>query len=125
MRLGEWKRYVIEMGMGIDQHGQDPTKAAIKAVKDAISRVCTVGLVELFDFNPKNIRIESIIGVPYPEYVEIEKVKAAIPLECTKDVNIIEGGLKGPGIALKEFGDKTDEILIAVAFITIYVRRGT
>lgn len=113
------------MGMGIDQHGQDPTKAAIKAVKDAISRVCTVGLVELFDFNPKNIRIESIIGVPYPEYVEIEKVKAAIPLECRKDVNIIEGGLKGPGIALKEFGDKTDEILIAVAFITIYVRRGT
>jgi len=31
------KRFVIEMGMGIDQHGQDPTVAAARAVRDAIA----------------------------------------------------------------------------------------
>ena len=33
--------------MGIDQHGQDPTNAARKAVEDAISRSCLCGLVEV------------------------------------------------------------------------------
>ncbi len=41
------KKFIVEMGMGIDQHGQDPTNAARKAVKDAISRSCLCGLVEV------------------------------------------------------------------------------
>ncbi|WP_461862734.1 Lin0512 family protein [Thermococcus sp.] len=123
--MAEWGRYVIEIGMGIDQHGQNPTKAAVKAVRDAITRVCTVGLLELFDLDfEKDVRAEVIIGVPYPQGVDVEEVRKAIPLKCEKVVRIVEGGLKGPGIALKEFGDKTDEMLIAVAFITLYVRRG-
>ncbi len=123
--MAEWGRYVIEIGMGIDQHGQNPTKAAVKAVRDAITRVCTVGLLELFDLDfEKDVRAEVIIGVPYPQGVDVEEVRKTIPLKCEKVVRIVEGGLKGPGIALKEFGDKTDEMLIAVAFITLYVRRG-
>jgi len=122
--VSEWRRYVIEIGMGIDQHGQDPTKAAIKAIKDAITRVCTVGLLELFELDlERDIKAEILIGVPYSQRVNIEKVKEVIPLPCEKVVKIVEGGLKGPGIALKEFGDKTNEILVAIAFITLYVRR--
>ncbi|ALM76453.1 hypothetical protein TBCH5v1_2564 [Thermococcus barophilus] len=109
--------------MGIDQHGQDSTKAAIKAVKDAISRVCTVGLLELFELEfERDVKVEAIIGVPYPEKVDVEEVRKAIPLKCEKVINVVNGGLKGPGITLEEFGDKTNEMLIAVAFITIYVR---
>ena len=37
-------RYIIEFGMGTDFHGQDVTKAACKAVKDAVSRSCLCGL---------------------------------------------------------------------------------
>ncbi|HIH71783.1 MAG: Uncharacterized protein XD43_0554 [Thermococcales archaeon 44_46] len=123
--MSEWKRYVIEIGMGIDQHGQDPTKAAIKAIKDAITRVCAVGLLELFELDLKeDVKVEVLIGVPYSQRVDIEKIKEAIPLPCEKVVKSIEGGLKGPGIAIKEFGDKTNEILVAIAFVTIYVRRG-
>jgi len=123
--MAEWKRYVIEIGMGVDQHGQDPTKAAVKAVKDAITRVCTVGLLELFDLDfERDVRAEILIGVPYPEGVSADEVKKAVPIPCEKVVTVVEGGLKGPGIAIKEFGDKTNEMLMAVAFITLYVRRG-
>ena len=123
--MSEWGRYVIEIGMGVDQHGQDPTKAAIKAIKDAITRICTVGLLELFELEfEKDVKAEVIIGVPYPQKVDVEKVKEVIPLPCKKVINVVEGGLKGPGIALKEFGDKTNEMLIAIAFISLYVRRG-
>jgi uncharacterized protein (TIGR02058 family) len=31
----ERKRLIIEMGMGIDQHGQDPSVAAARAVRNA------------------------------------------------------------------------------------------
>jgi len=121
--MSEWRRYVIEIGMGIDQHGQDVTKASIKAVKDAMSRVCVVGLLELFELDfERDVKVEVTVGVPYPEKVEIERVCEAIPLKCEKAIKVVNGGLSGPGIALKEFGDKTDEILIALAFITLYVR---
>lgn len=121
--MSEWKRYVIEIGMGIDQHGQNPTKAVTKAIKDVISRICAVGLIELGFMLERNVKVEAIIGVPYLERVEVEKIREAIPLKCEKAIKLVDGGLKGPGIALEEFGDKTNEILIAIAFITIYVRR--
>lgn len=31
------RRYLIEFGMGMDFHGQDVSKAAVKAAKNAIS----------------------------------------------------------------------------------------
>ncbi len=33
----ERKRLIIEMGMGVDQHGQEPTVAAARAVRNAIA----------------------------------------------------------------------------------------
>ena len=120
IKTGGWKRYVVELGMGIDQHGQDPTRAAERAVKDAISRVCLVGLEEIF--GDSELRVEVLIGVPHHEWVELARVEEAIPFNCEKSVKVVEGGLSGKGIKLEEFGDKTDEIIVAVACITIYVK---
>lgn len=41
------KRFVIEMGMGIDQHGQDPTVAAARAVRNAIAHNALPGVWEV------------------------------------------------------------------------------
>jgi uncharacterized protein (TIGR02058 family) len=41
------KRFIVEIGSGADLHGEDVTKAACRAVKDAISRSCLCGLVEI------------------------------------------------------------------------------
>ena len=30
------KRFIIEMGMGVDQHGQEPTVAAANRIKELI-----------------------------------------------------------------------------------------
>ena len=38
------KKYIVELGLGSDFHGQDVTKAAKKAAKDAISHSCLCGL---------------------------------------------------------------------------------
>ena len=41
------KKYIVEFGLGTDFHGQDVTKAAAKAAKDAISRSCLCGLEQV------------------------------------------------------------------------------
>ena len=45
--LPDWRRYLLEVGTGIDLHGEDETKAAQRAVKDAISHASMIGLREI------------------------------------------------------------------------------
>ena len=47
-------RFIIELGMGADLHGQDVTKAAKKAVEDAISMSCLCGLREVLGIGNLN-----------------------------------------------------------------------
>ena len=66
------KRMIIEMGFGVDQHGHgnDPTKAASKAVRDAISNNCLPGLREILDIkDPSQMLVDILIGCPYPENI--------------------------------------------------------
>ncbi len=119
--MEEWKKFVIEIGFGIDQHGQDPTNAAVKAIKDAISRAYLVGILE---FGFSKIKIEALIGVPYSEKVNVDELKEVFPLKTEIDVKIINGGLLyGGGVLMKEFQDKTQEIIIANALIIVYVAK--
>ena len=41
------KRFIVEFGSGADLHGADMTKAAARAIKDAVSHACLCGLVEI------------------------------------------------------------------------------
>ena len=41
--------FVVEIGTGVNLHGEDNTEAACRAVKDAISKSCLCGLVEILE----------------------------------------------------------------------------
>lgn len=117
--MKNWKKYVIEFGFGIDQHGQDYTNAAIKAVKDAISRCYLVGIFEL---GYSKIKIDAIIGIPEKEKVNKKKIEQAFPLKEEISIKLVNGGLiVKEGIIMKDLGDKTPEIIIANAAIIVYV----
>ncbi|HET6182061.1 MAG TPA: Lin0512 family protein [Acetobacteraceae bacterium] len=100
-------RMVLEIGMGTDILGADPTKAAIRALRDALwhnslSVAAAVGLpVDAMD-------VEVTIGVPHPERVDAEAVRAALP-HGGGTVRVVEGGLEIPNDA------GTDSTLIAHA----------
>lgn len=117
----KWTRLLVEVGLGIDQHGQDPTKAAIKAIKNAVQRVCIPYIVERQLIRSNTIKLEVTIGIPYPDKVDIGRIKKEIPLEGEVIFNIVEGGLKSRCVLVPELGDKSDEMIIAVASITIYI----
>ena len=75
------KRFIVEVGMGVDQHGQDYTRAAEKAVQDAIHRSCLCGLREVAGLKSlREVVVEVIIGCPAPESVDRERVLKVLPL---------------------------------------------
>lgn len=116
-----YKRFIIEFGMGVDQHGQDPTRAAVKAVKNAIANSCLAGLIEIARLSDVNeMRVEMHIACPYPEMVNREKVLEACPFG-EKVLFITDGGMSTHGLFQPELGDQTDEAFIANAAIIVFV----
>lgn len=118
------KRFVIEFGMGLDQHGQDPTRAACKAVKDAVARSCLAGLLEIVRLREVNDMLVDIqIACPHPEKVDRGAVLEALPFG-RKQLTLHEGGMVAHGLFQPELGDTTDETYIANATITVWVDVG-
>lgn len=116
------RRLLIEFGNGIDQHGQSPTDAAIRAVKDAISWNYLAGLREvlaLADVDKMVVRVT--IATPYPERVDAEAVARALP-HGQKHVEVIQGGLLfHSGHASPRLGDTSDEVIVANAAVEVGV----
>ena len=69
------RRYLIEFGMGMDFHGQDVSKAAVKAAKNAISNSCLCGLQEVLGMEDLNqVKIKVTIAAPRPEEIDCQQV---------------------------------------------------
>jgi len=118
------KRFVIEFGMGMDFHGQDVNVAAGKAVKDAITKSCLIGLNEICGLTEEDINekmfIEAIIGVTRPEEINTEEIKKLFPVG-TITVKAVKGGLMVPGLYFPGFGDHDDTIEAAIASIIVSI----
>ncbi|KJH71990.1 Lin0512 family protein [Aliterella atlantica] len=115
------KRLIIEMGMGIDQHGQEPTVAAARAVRNAIAHNALPGVWEVAGLSdPDKMIVEVKVGVPYPEQVREAEVLAVLPFG-RKSLTVETGGMVVQGRAIASLHDKNDEMLIAVAAVTVWV----
>lgn len=116
-----WHRLLVEMGMGVDQHGQDPTRACQKAIKDAMHRVCIPSLVEADMFGNNDVKLTVDLAVPGAATVDIEKLRQALPLKMDAEFMVQEGGMKAKGVVMEELEDKSDDMYIAVAAVTVWV----
>jgi uncharacterized protein (TIGR02058 family) len=115
------KRFVVEMGTGVDQHGQDVTKAAVRAVKDAISRVCLSGLREILRVSSADdMLVEVLVACPNSKEVRTEEVLDALPFG-RKQIKVVEGGMSARVTFEPQLGDKTDHAMVANAAITVSV----
>ncbi len=115
------KCFIIEMGMGIDQHGQEPTVAAARAVRNAIANNALLGVWDVAGLtDPNQMIVEVQVAVPYPEQVREEEVLAVLPFG-QKSLRVEDGGMVVQGRAIPVLNDKNDEMLIAVAAVTVYI----
>ncbi|MCL7453287.1 MAG: Lin0512 family protein [Anaerolineae bacterium] len=115
------KKFIMEVGMGLDQHGQDPTNAARKAVKDAVSRSCLTGLLEIARLDEVNqMVVDVLVACPHADQVDKEAVLAALPFG-QKKIEVVEGGMVARAVYQPELGDTSDEAYIATAAVTVWV----
>ncbi len=106
------KTLILEMGMGADVYGQDMTKAALRAVSDAI-RHSSLTLFAAYK-HPSVMRLDITIAVPSPDEVDRAAVAAALPYG-TVSVEVVEGGLHDRGM-----GGRGD-ITLAVAGVKAWL----
>ncbi len=107
------KRVILELGSGNDLHGSDYTKAALRAVQDALHH-SSLAFIRSLAIDKKSIDVEVTIGVQHPEKVDIEKVKASLPVGRVT-VKAVKGGLDVPD------PENNDPAVIASAAIAVRV----
>ena len=105
-------RCITEMGMGVDVHGLDYTKAASRAVFDAIHH-SSLGFQRMLGKTADEMTVDVTIGVSKPEKVDTAAVAATLPHGAAKSCKAVIGGLEIPSV------DGNDGMLIANAVIIV------
>lgn len=106
-------RGMLEMGMGTDLHGGDYTKAACRAVREALQR-SSLNFVKALSLDTASLPIRVTIGVAHPQAVDAEAVAACFPMGQV-EVSVVAGGLDIPGAVTDDFA------VVASAAIEVYV----
>lgn len=85
------RRIILEMGTGNDLYGEDYTKAACRAVQDALHHSSIV-LFKSLGIDHREMRVRVTIGVQAPERVDAEVVAGELP-RGNPEVKVVHGGL--------------------------------
>jgi uncharacterized protein (TIGR02058 family) len=109
------KRMVLEIGMGTDIRGSDDTKAAVRALRDALWHN-SLTITKALGVDVDSMKVEVTVGVPHPERVDKEAVIAILP-HGTGWVNVVEGGLE----IMNEEGTGSTIIANAAAIVRLEI----
>ena len=104
------KRIILEMGTGNDLYGEDYTKAARRAVQDALHH-SSLSLFRTLGLNRDDMQVQVTIGVQQPDRVDAAAIALEVPFG-TVSVNCEVGGLN---VADPEAGITTVIAAAAVA----------
>jgi uncharacterized protein (TIGR02058 family) len=111
----------IEIGMGMDLHGQNVTKAAVRAVHNAIHHNSMPGLrTVLPDHDLNNMKVHVKLAVPVDQdKLDLSIVKAELPYGEVS-FEVVEGGmLTSSGVILTDKDDINDLIYVVIASVEV------
>ena len=106
------KRMVMELGMGSSLRKEDYTRAACRALEDALWHN-SLSITDAFGLDRSAMIIEVDVAVQRPEQVDTDKVAAILPYGQAS-VRAVHGGLDVP----KPDGGNT---VIANAAVVVYL----
>jgi uncharacterized protein (TIGR02058 family) len=105
-------RVILELGSGNDLHGSDYTKAALRAVQDALHH-SSLSFIRSLKIDKSKLEVEVTVGVQRPEQVDIEAVRKSLPVGSVT-VRAVKGGL--------DVADPENNDLAVIASAAIAVR---
>jgi len=98
------KIIAVTTAIGIDQHGQDPTAAAVKATRAAMEQVSLPAALDMAPNGVEGVKAKVKIATPNPKGVDVEAVKKVVPYSV--EVKVVGGGLRWhSGITVPKLGD--------------------
>jgi uncharacterized protein (TIGR02058 family) len=106
-------RVILELGTGNDLHGSNYTTAALRAVQDALHH-SSLSFVRSLKIDKTKLEVDVTIGVQQPDKVDIEKVRASLPIGRVT-VKAVKGGLDVPD------PENNDPAVIASAAIAVRI----
>jgi uncharacterized protein (TIGR02058 family) len=110
------KRVILELGAGNDLHGGDYTKAALRAVQDALHH-SSLSFIRTLGLDSTKMQVEVTIGAQLPDRVDAAAVKASLP-HGQVTVKVVKGGLDVPA------GEGHDLAVIVSAAIAVRFELG-
>ncbi len=111
----------VEIGQGIDLHGQDISTACVRACRNAIGHNSMPGIRSVLpDQDIDKMRVEVTLGVPsHQEQVDLGAVRKAFPYGQV-EVRVVAGGLlASSGVLLPDQGDVSDDMVIVDAVVAV------
>jgi uncharacterized protein (TIGR02058 family) len=111
------QRFIIEMGSGNDQYGMDYTKAAARAIEDAI-RHSSIPMLAARGIPHTEMHVQVTIGVQEPDKLDTDALKDKLP-RGTTTITATHGGLNVTN------PDTGDTIVIATAAVEAFLPKQT
>ena len=108
-----YKRMALEIGMGTDIRGVDYTKAAVRALRDALWRN-SLSVARALNIDTDSMQVEVTIGIPKPDYVDKDAVLEVLP-HGRGTIQVVEGGLEIPN------DEGSDATIMAHAAAIVYL----
>lgn len=90
------KPLILELGTGIDLHGQNATEAARRAVWNAVHQSSLMGLGLFGPETSKNMVVDVTVAVTRPNEVDEATVLEVLP-HGTGKLTVVQGGLEIEG----------------------------
>jgi uncharacterized protein (TIGR02058 family) len=111
---------MVECGFGNDSHGQNATKAAIRACRNAIE-FNSLSIKKMIPGGYEAMKLNVILAVPkkYQDTLNLDEVAKTFPFGDVKFV-VQDGGMIAPsGRVIESLGDKNDDMLIVCAAVQV------
>ncbi|WP_299768552.1 Lin0512 family protein [uncultured Tateyamaria sp.] len=105
------QRLIIEMAQGVDLHGRDDTKAAKRAVEQALQGA-SLPIFDTLGVDREAMRVVVHVAVPRPEAVDVDVIAGLLPYGVV-EVVAEQGGLDVPVAG--------DVAVMAVAAIEVFL----
>lgn len=104
--------------MGTDLHGQDYTKAAVRALKDALWHN-SLTIAPALGYSRDAMQVDVEVGVAKPEQVDVAEVASVLPYGVAS-VSVVEGGLD----VAKDDGSDITVIANVAAIVYLNIESG-
>mmetsp|Transcript_6601 Transcript_6601/g.9642 ORF Transcript_6601/g.9642 Transcript_6601/m.9642 type:complete len:255 (+) Transcript_6601:155-919(+) len=111
----------IECGFGNDSHGQNSTKAAVRACRNAVEFNSIPSISRLVPGGYLNLKISVILAVPqkYQDGLDLDEVSKVFAYGNVKFL-IQDGGMIAPsGIAIDRLGDTCEDMVTVCASVSV------